>query len=78
MNRFFVKLFNQKRTDVRKQRETIWKALSIKSSTISEIVDEVSLPKNVILWNLLAMVRWGQVEIVGESDEELLYAVSNI
>ncbi len=78
MNGFFVKLFKQKRSDVRKQREAIWGVLSRKSSTISEMGDELSMPKNVILWNLLAMLRWGQVEIVEETDEELVYALSKI
>ena len=78
MNGFFVKLFNQKKSEVRKQRQAIWNALSRKSSTISEMVDELTMPKNVILWNLLAMIRWGQVEIVEETKEELVYAITNL
>ncbi len=74
----FTPMFKQHYSDVRKQRKAIMKALAGNSSSINEMENELSIPKSVILWNLLAMLKWGQVEIVEERDDELIFAITNV
>ena len=78
MSKHFAPLFKQKFTDTRKQRGEILRHLEKGPTTISELKEKIPLPKNVILWNLIGLIRWGQVEIVSERDDELVYAITGI
>lgn len=71
----FAKFFSQKRGDVRKQRTTIEEVLKAGPSTVTKIAEATKFPKDLVVWNLLGMLRWGTIEISGEQEEELVYKV---
>ncbi|MEM4735866.1 MAG: hypothetical protein QXS20_09150 [Candidatus Thorarchaeota archaeon] len=75
MNNTFVRFFAQRRGDVRKQRSSIQEALRGGPSTVTRLAEVTGMPKDLIVWNLIGMLRWGNVEIVGEQEDELLYAL---
>lgn len=74
----FERFFAQKRNEVRKQRSAIKEALSESQATITEIAEKTQMPKDLILWNLIAMLRWGNIEITGKNDCEHIYALRAI
>ncbi len=73
MRKYYRVLFNQRQGDVRKQRKAIGDLLSNGPATVSELAPQLESAENIVLWNLIAMVRWGTVEIVEERDDELVY-----
>lgn len=70
--------FKQKRGDVRAQRKAIMEVLSEGPSRVSVIAEETELPKDKIVWNLLGLLRWGNVEIIGEEEHELVFAATEV
>jgi len=75
MSKMFVDFFSQKRGDVRKQRKAIHDVLEAGPSTVSMISERVGFEKNLVLWNLMGMLRWGEIEIASEEGEELTYVL---
>lgn len=71
----FVKFFGQKRGDVRKQRQSIEEAMKGGATTVTSISEKTGLAKDLIVWNLVAMLKWGEVEVAGEHEEELVYSL---
>ncbi|RDE14359.1 MAG: hypothetical protein C4K47_04210 [Candidatus Thorarchaeota archaeon] len=71
----FVKFFSQKRGDVRKQRQAIEEAMKAGATTVSIISEKTGLAKDLIVWNLVGMLKWGNVEVTGERDKELVYSL---
>jgi hypothetical protein len=71
----FVKFFGQKRGDVRKQRQSIQDAIKGGATTVSGISEKTGLAKDLIVWNLVAMLKWGEVDVTAERDEELVYSL---
>jgi hypothetical protein len=47
-------------------------------ATITEIAKATKMEKDYILENLLAMIKWNQVEIVGDEKREYIYARKEI
>ncbi len=47
-------------------------------ATITEIAKGTKMEKDYILENLLALMKWNLVEIVGEEDREYIYARKEI
>ena len=43
-------------------------------ATITELAKATKMEKDYILENLLAMLKWNQVEIVGQENREYIYA----
>ncbi|MGY5876749.1 MAG: hypothetical protein RTU30_13455 [Candidatus Thorarchaeota archaeon] len=76
--RNFDSFFDQKRGDVRKQRTAIEEAIRSGHSSVSSIAEATTLPKDLILWNLIGMMRWGTVEVAGEEHHELLYKLKEV
>jgi predicted transcriptional regulator len=74
----FDVFFAQKKSDVRKQRSAIKEILSGSPATITEISEKTQMSKDLILWNLMGMLRWGIVEISGENSCELIYALREV
>jgi predicted transcriptional regulator len=75
MSKMFVSFFSQKRGDVRKQRKAIEDALKNGPSTVTRIAEVTGFEKNLVVWNLLGMMRWGIVEVTSEEGEELTYTL---
>ena len=75
MSRMFTNFFSQKRGDVRKQRSAIEEVLKAGPSTVSKIADTTGFEKNLVVWNLMGMLRWGFVDVASEEGEELTYVL---
>ncbi|MFO7836478.1 MAG: hypothetical protein R6V83_07480 [Candidatus Thorarchaeota archaeon] len=71
----FSKMFKQKRGVIRKQRRAIEDVLANGPSLVSEIAAETDLEKSQVVWNLVGMLRWGDIEIVDDNGEELIYGL---
>ncbi|TFG07806.1 hypothetical protein EU522_00395 [Candidatus Thorarchaeota archaeon] len=78
MSKMFTAFFSQKRGDVRKQRKAITEVLQAGPSTVSKISETVGFDKNLVLWNLMGMLRWGEVEVASEEGEELTYVLKEV
>jgi hypothetical protein len=70
--------FHQKHGDIQRQRATIKKVLAGGPSTISGIHESTKLPTDLLVWNLVGMIRWGEVEVVGEDEHELIYELKEV
>lgn len=71
----FSKMFKQKRGVIRKQRRSIEDVLANGPAMVSEIAAETDLEKSQVVWNLVGMLRWGDIEIVDDNGEELIYGL---
>ena len=47
-------------------------------ATITELAKATKMEKDYILENLLALIKWNQVEIVGDENREYIYARKEI
>ncbi|MGY5879476.1 MAG: hypothetical protein RTV31_04450 [Candidatus Thorarchaeota archaeon] len=73
MSMMFTNFFSQKRGDIRKQRKAIKKILGEGPSTVSAIAETAGFEKDLVVWNLMGMLRWGEVEVASEEGDELTY-----
>jgi predicted transcriptional regulator len=78
MSKMFASFFIQKRGEVRKQRKAIEDFLKDGPSTVSMISERTGFEKNLVVWNLLGMMRWGVVEVASEEGEELTYKLKEV
>lgn len=78
MRMVFGGFFNQKQGDVRKQRKALQEELKKGPTSVSMLSDATHLEKKLVMWNLMSMLRWGVVEISGEEDHELVFALKEV
>ena len=78
MSKLFVSFFHQKVGAVRKQRGAIEKILTAGPSTVSAIAESTGYEKDLVLWNILGMMRWGTVEVASEEGHELAYVLKEV
>ena len=78
LSQMFTNFFSQKRGDIRKQRKAIEEILQAGPSTVSKIAETAGFEKNLVLWNLMGMLRWGEVEVASEEGEELTYVLKEV
>ena len=71
----YTSFFKQKRGAIRKQRAVIQQVLDLGPATVSDISEQADLAKNLVVWNIIGMLRWGMIEIVEEHGPELVYAL---
>ncbi|UCH05330.1 MAG: winged helix-turn-helix transcriptional regulator [Candidatus Thorarchaeota archaeon] len=74
----FTMYFGQNYGDVMIQRKSILRALSEGPVSVSQIAEKAGVSKQVTMWNLLALLRWGDVEIAGEEHHELVFALREV
>ncbi len=74
----FTSFFEQKRGETRSQRKAILTALAEGPLTVSEILTKTGLSSTCIVWNLIAMLKWSQVEVHGHKSDELVYALKEV
>ncbi|MFW9944376.1 MAG: hypothetical protein ACFFB7_05205 [Candidatus Sifarchaeia archaeon] len=74
----FTVYFGQNYGDVMAQRKSILNALSDGPVSVSRIAEKAEISKKIAMWNLLALLRWGDVEIAGEEDHELVFALREV
>jgi hypothetical protein len=78
MKTLFSEHFQQKHRDVRTQRKALEEELKKGPTKVSMLSDATHLDKEVVMWNLLGMLRWGKVEVTGEEDHELVFALKEV
>ncbi|MHA1964242.1 MAG: hypothetical protein ACXACG_01680 [Candidatus Thorarchaeota archaeon] len=78
MSRLFAGYFAQKQGDVRRQREAIEDVLKGGPASISEIAETTMFAKDLVVWNLMGMLRWGIVETNGEEDHEMVFMLKEV
>ncbi len=78
MSKLLTPYFKQNAGDIRDQRAAIEKILKDAPSTISIIADTTGYAKDLVFWNILAMLRWGTVEVESEKGEELTYKIKEV
>lgn len=71
----FPNHFRQNRAVTTQQRRDIQKILTLGPASVTEIAQKVAYEKQLVVWNLLGMLRWGAVEVVDEVDHELVFAL---
>ena len=78
MSKLLEPYFKQNAGAISNQRSAIEKFLKAGPNTISAIAEATGYQKDLILWNLLGMIRWGSIEIASEEGEELTYALKEV
>ena len=78
MSKMFGRYFSQKRGDVRKQRKAIADVLSGGPTPISKIAEATKFETDLVVWNLMGMLRWGEVEVASEENHELVYKLREV
>ncbi len=71
----FSLYFKQKHSNVRQQRKMIKEALSGGANTVTVISQKTGLATELVVWNLLGMLKWGDIEVAGEENHELVYSM---
>ena len=70
--------FKQNTRETQEQREAISKVLKAGPTKISAISAITGYAKDLVFWNILAMLKWGTVEVADEHGEELTYALKEV
>ncbi|NHI88002.1 MAG: hypothetical protein EAX87_00685 [Candidatus Thorarchaeota archaeon] len=78
MSNMFGRFFSQKRGDVRKQRKAIGDFLKGGPAPVSKIAEATQYDTDLVVWNLLGMLRWGEVEVTGEENDEMVYTLKEV
>ncbi len=78
MSKLFASYFIQKQGDVRKQREAIEDVLKGGPASISKIAETTMYAKELVVWNLMGMLRWGTVETIGEENHEMVFMLKEV
>ncbi len=78
MKTLFGKIFNQKHIDTRQQRKALANELKKGPMKVSVLSKATHLEKPIVMWNLMGMLRWGEVEVSGEDDHELVFALKEV
>ncbi len=60
------------------ERSTIIKHLDAGPQTITYLAKKTKFDSDVVLWNLLAMMKWNQIEIVGVDKREYIYGKKDV
>ncbi|MHA1483954.1 MAG: hypothetical protein ACTSPR_01395 [Candidatus Thorarchaeota archaeon] len=78
MSKLLAHYFKQNAGDIRDQRAAIEKILKSAPSTISAMAETTGYATDLVFWNILAMLRWGSVEVESEEGEELTYKIKEV
>jgi len=54
-------------------RSMIYQNLDDLPETVSSLAEMTDLDRSIVLYNLLAMLKWNQIEIVGEDHHSYLF-----
>ncbi len=78
MKTLFGKFFNQKHIETRQQRKALANELKKGPMKVSLLSETTHLERQIVMWNLMGMLRWGEVEVSGEEDHELVFALKEV
>jgi len=74
----FAAFFEQKYSDVLRQRKVIKEALLGGANTVAKISDTTEFAENLVLWNVMGLLKWGVVEVVGHENHEVIYSLKEV
>ncbi len=74
----FAAFFEQKHSVVRHQRELIREALNGGANTVAKISDTTEMPEDLVLWNIMGLLKWGELEVTGHEHHEVMYALKEV
>ena len=74
----FTTFFKQNTRVTNRQRYEIERVLARGDATVSEIAEKTNIPKDLVVWNILGLLRWGAVDVAGERNEELIYTLKEV
>ncbi|MHA1908299.1 MAG: hypothetical protein ACW98Y_13455 [Candidatus Thorarchaeota archaeon] len=74
----FASFFKQKHSEVRHQRKMIKEAVIGGANTVAKISDSTDLPEDLVLWNIMALLKWGELEVTGHEHHEVMYALREV
>ncbi|MDF1539849.1 MAG: hypothetical protein P1Q69_13195 [Candidatus Thorarchaeota archaeon] len=74
----FAPFFEQKRSEIRKQRQGIQLTLKDGPASVTQIAKKTDFEKDLIVWNLIGLLKWGKIEVVGEENHELVYGLKEV
>ena len=74
----FAAFFEQKHSDVRHQRRVIKEALVGGANTVAKISDTTGLAEDLVLWNVMGLLKWGAVEVSGHVNHEVVYSMKEV
>ncbi len=63
---------------IRNQRQTIQLILAKGPATVSTLAKKTEFPKDLLVWNLMGLLKWGKVAVVGEENHELVYGLKEV
>ncbi|MFW9793556.1 MAG: hypothetical protein ACFFEE_04585 [Candidatus Thorarchaeota archaeon] len=78
MRKLFGDFFNQKQRVVRRDRKALQEELKKGPKSVSTLADATRLKTDLVMWNLMGMLRWGIVEVSGEENHELVFALKEV
>ena len=53
-------------------------ALKAGPASVSKITEATKYEKDLVVWNLMGMLRWGEVEVAGEEEHEMVYKLKEV
>ncbi len=71
----FALFFEQKHSEVRQQRKAIKEALVGGANTVAKISDSTELAEDLVLWNMMGLLKWGTIEVSGHENHEVVYSL---
>lgn len=74
----FTMYFDQNYAVVTQQRKSILESLKEGPASVSTISEKTEMDKKVLMWNLLGLLRWGDIEIAGEKHHELVVKLRGV
>ena len=74
----FASFFEQKHSEVRRQRKLIKEALFGGANTVARISDTTDMPEDLVLWNIMGLLKWGELEVIGHEHHEVMYALKEV
>jgi hypothetical protein len=74
----FAQYFNQKQGDIQTQRKNITEILTAGPASVSKIAEVTNFDVGLVVWNLVGMLRWGEVEVASEENHELVFALKEV
>ena len=74
----FATFFEQKKSEVRRQRKLIKEALVGGANTVAKISSTTDMPEDLVLWNVMGLLKWGELEVTGHEHHEVMYTLKEV
>ncbi len=74
----FTRFFEQNTHATKRQRDEILSVLASGPATISSLATKTEIPEGLVVWNIMGLMKWGEVEVAGEKSHQLLYGIREV